>query len=125
MLSQKYSTFITPKNFNTTLGVVRAIRESMPRQTKVFICEMGAKKKGDIKELCDLVHPQTGLITSIGPQHLDTFINIDGVISTKFELADAVRKSGGKIYLNNDNEYINKHKTKTKERNRITLCRDQ
>ncbi len=106
MLSEKYNTFVSPKNFNTTLGVVRSVRESMPRAAQVFICEMGAKKKNDIKEICDLVHPTVGLITSVGPQHLDTFGNIETVVSTKFELKTAVDGRGGTVYCNGDNEYI-------------------
>ena len=66
---------------------------------------MGARYVGDIKEICDLVHPDYGIITSIGPQHLDTFLNIDNIQRTKFELADAIPKDGI-IFLNGDNEYI-------------------
>lgn len=106
LLSEKYNTLITPGSFNTPLGVVRTIRERMAPQTQVFIVEMGAKKTGDIKELCDIVHPTAGIITSVGMQHLDTFGSLDNIINTKFELADAVNAAGGMMYLNLDNEYI-------------------
>jgi UDP-N-acetylmuramoyl-tripeptide--D-alanyl-D-alanine ligase len=67
---------------------------------------MGAKKKGDIKEVCKIANPDTALVTTVGPQHLDTFGNIETVLSTKLELADWVSKKGGRIYLNADNEYL-------------------
>ena len=38
---------------------------------------MGAKNVGDIKEICDIVNPRHGLITSVGPQHLETFKTLD------------------------------------------------
>lgn len=104
LLSVKYNTLITPKNYNTTLGVVITIREYLKSTHEIFVCEMGAYKKGEIKDICDLVHPDHAVITSIGPQHLETFENINNVISTKFELADSIKK--GKIFLNYDNEYI-------------------
>lgn len=105
MLSQQFSVLHTPGNYNTTLGVVRTIREQMKSFHEIFICEMGAREVGDIKEICDLVHPKYGIITSIGPQHLQSFHTIENVISTKFELADAVSPDG-MVFLNYDNPYI-------------------
>ena len=64
---------------------------------------------GDIKEICDLVHPDHGIITSIGPQHLQSFHTIENIIGTKFELADAV-PAEGRVFLNYDNGYIRGHK---------------
>lgn len=108
VLSEKYNVVITPGSFNTLMGVVRTVREHLTRDAEVFVVEMGAKCRGDIKEICDLVFPQMGIITSIGPQHLNTFGSIETVADTKFELADSVRQNGGKVYLNADNEYIAK-----------------
>lgn len=112
MLSKKYEVLQTPKNYNTTMGVVRTIRENLKPYHQIFICEMGATKVNDIKEICDLVHPKLGVITAIGPQHLQSFKSIDNIIKTKFELADAVAEAGGKIFLNCNNEYINSNKDK-------------
>lgn len=106
ILSEKFNTLITPKSFNTPMGIVRAVRENMKPQTEVFVAEMGAKNIGDVKEICDIVNPEYGIITSVGPQHLDTFKSIDNVIKTKFELADECVKNNGTVFLNTDNEYI-------------------
>lgn len=108
ILSGKYQVLMTPGNYNTTLGVVITVREQLRAVHEVFICEMGAKNVGDIKEICDLVQPDYGVITSVGPQHLESFLTIENVVKTKFELADAV-PSSGKVFLNYDNEYIAKH----------------
>lgn len=109
LLSSSYNVLHTPGNYNTTLGVVRTIREQMKPFHEIFICEMGAREVGDIKEICDLVHPGYGVITSIGLQHLQSFHTIENIIGTKFELADAV-PANGKVFLNYDNEYIRTHK---------------
>lgn len=107
-LSAKYEVLTTPKNYNTTMGVVKTIREELKPIHQIFVCEMGATKTGDIKEICDIVNPKFGVITSIGPQHLESFKTIDNIIKTKFELYDSVNKNGGITFLNYDNEYLSK-----------------
>ena len=103
ILSESYDVIMTPGSYNTPMGVIRTVRELMKPYNQIFICEMGAKQKGDIKEICDLVHPQTGIITAVGPMHLETFKTIEMVQSTKFELADAI-PADGLIVINNDFE---------------------
>lgn len=108
VLSEKYEVLITPKNYNTTMGVVKTIREELKPIHQVFICEMGATKRGDIREICDIVKPKMGLITAIGPQHLESFKSIENIVRTKLELAEAVKKNKGVMFLNFDNEYLAK-----------------
>ena len=67
---------------------------------------MGAKNVGDIKEICDIVNPDFGLITSVGAQHLETFKSVDNVFKTKFELSDAVKSKGGKVFANGNSKEI-------------------
>ncbi|MDR1730666.1 MAG: UDP-N-acetylmuramoyl-tripeptide--D-alanyl-D-alanine ligase [Synergistaceae bacterium] len=105
LLSMKYNVLMTPENYNTTLGVVRAVRENLKPWHEIFICEMGARNVGDIKEICDLVKPAHGVITSIGPQHLESFRSLENVVRTKFELADALPE-GGAAFLNLNNACI-------------------
>lgn len=105
LLSARYDVLVTPESFNTPMGVVRTIREGLKSSHEVFVCEMGARHVGDIKEICDIVHPAHGIITSIGPQHLETFFNMENIENTKFELADALPE-GGMLFLNGDNEYV-------------------
>lgn len=105
LLSVKYNVLKTPGNFNTPLGVVKTIRGELRATHDIFLCEMGAKNVGDIKEICDIVHPKHGIITSVGPMHLESFGSIENVKKTKFELADALPESGF-LWLNMDSEYV-------------------
>ena len=105
ILSEQFSTAMTPGSFNTTMGVIRTVREYLKPYDEVFIVEMGAKQPGDIKEICDLVHPQAGIITAVGEQHLESFKSIENVQRTKFELADAI-PADGFVVLNNDFPYV-------------------
>lgn len=105
LLSAKYNVLMTPESYNTPMGVVRTVRERLLPSHEVFLVEMGAKNPGDIRELCELVHPRYGVLTSIGEQHLETFKTVDSIIRTKFELADAIPPDGC-IFLNFDNRFI-------------------
>ena len=62
----------TPLSYNPPLGICIAAK-NITRETEIFIAEMGARKRGDIKELCDIVKPDVGVITGICGQHLETF----------------------------------------------------
>lgn len=106
VLSEKYNVLMTPGNFNTTLGVVRTIREHLKPHHEIFIVEMGAKQRGDIKEICDLVHPTIGVVTSVGEMHLETFGSVDNVARTKFELIDALPEGGfGVVNIDSEAAY--------------------
>lgn len=106
LLGSQYETLKTPESFNTPMGVTITIRQHLRPTHEYFICEMGARRVHEIRELCEIAHPHDGIITSVGPQHLETFGTIENVVNTKFELADSVQSAGGKIYLNGDNELI-------------------
>lgn len=94
MLSEKYQTLVTPSSFNTPMGVTKIIRTKLQPAHQVFVAEMGARHVGDIKEMCRLVHPHHGVLTSVGPQHLDTFKTIERIKKTKYELMDAIPEGG-------------------------------
>lgn len=105
ILSEQFEVLMTPGSYNTTLGVIRTIREMMKPYTEIFICEMGAKNIGDIRDICELVHPTIGIVTAVGPQHLESFKTIDNVRRTKFELIDSLPADGLAV-VNDDFEPI-------------------
>lgn len=105
ILSERYNVLMTPGNFNTTLGVVRTIREQLKPYHQIFIVEMGAKQTGDIREICELVHPTIGIVTAVGEMHLETFHSVDNIFKTKFELIDSLPADGMGV-INIDSEHI-------------------
>lgn len=105
ILSEKYDVLMTPGSYNTTLGVIRTVREYLKPYNEIFIVEMGAKQQGDIKEICELVHPTIGIVTAVGEQHLESFKSIENVQSAKFELIDALPADGLGV-INDDFMYI-------------------
>jgi len=106
ILSQKYNVLATPASFNTPMGVTRIIRERLTPAHQVFIGEMGARHVGEIAELCRLVHPQIGILTAVGPQHLDTFKTLDRIKKTKYELIQALPEDGLSVFLD-DGDIVN------------------
>lgn len=98
-------TLVTPESYNTPMGIVKTIRGDLNAMHRIFLCEMGAKWVGDIKELCEIVHPNHGIITALGEQHLESFKSVENIRKTKYELADALPEKG-RLYVNFDNEAI-------------------
>ena len=101
-------TLVTPESYNTPMGVVKTVRGSLRAYHKIFLCEMGAKWRGDIKELCDIVQPIHGIITALGEQHLESFGSQENIIKTKYELCEALPENG-RLYVNFDCELIRKN----------------
>lgn len=106
-LSQKYKVLSTPESYNTPMGISRCVSKLKPSH-EVFIAEMGARNIGNIKELCDMVRPDYGVITGISNQHLETFHSIDNIIKTKCELSDSLAASGGYLVVNGDTNHLDK-----------------
>lgn len=108
LLQARYDVLKTPESYNTPMGVVKTVRGMLRATHQIFVCEMGARHVGDIQELCDIVHPQYGIITSVGPQHLETFHSLANIQKTKFELADSLPENGI-IFVNGEDENIRSH----------------
>ena len=116
ILEEKYHTLITPASFNTPMGVTKVIRSKLEPGHRVFVAEMGARHVGDIKEMCRLVHPQIGILTSVGPQHLDTFRTVERVTRTKYELIDALPDHGTAVFSDDGDIVRGLYEKTTKEK---------
>ena len=107
ILSKQFKVLATPASFNTAMGISRVVNDQLKPEHQVFIAEMGATHVGDIKELVGLVRPKYGIITSIGPRHMDTFGSIENIASTKFELVQGLPRDGLAVFGWGD-DYINR-----------------
>ncbi len=93
ILSQKYRVLATPASFNTPLGIALTVKQ-LDSTHDVFIAEMGARSKGDIKELANIVKPTYGALTGVNNQHLESFGDIEVTKNTKYELFENLEKNG-------------------------------
>ena len=103
ILSQKHNTLMTPDSYNTPMGICKVIRGDLSPEHEYFIVEMGAYKRGDIRELCRLAPPEIGILTAVGPQHLERFKSIENTARAKYELIEALPPDGFAV-INIDNE---------------------
>lgn len=90
-------TLPTPASFNSYLGVIRTINENLRPDHRTFVVEMGAYRRGDVAELCRLVEPRIGILTAIGPAHLERFGTLEQTTLAKGELAEGLPADGAFI----------------------------
>lgn len=95
ILNQKYKVCVSPLSYNTPMGITKTILKNLEADHEVLICEMGARRKNDIKQLCDIVNPSYAILTSIGECHLATFKTVENIKNTKFELISSVTARNG------------------------------
>lgn len=107
VLSKKFNTLCTTGNLNNHLGVPFTLLE-MNEAHEIAIIEMGANKRGDIKELVEIAEPTCGLITGIGAAHIEGFGSLEGVILTKSEMYDFLKIQQGLIFYNSSDEILKK-----------------
>lgn len=113
LLAQKHSVIKSPGNFNTMLGITRVVNDMLKPGHEIFIAEMGAYKRGEVKEIADLVHPKIGIITSIGPEHFERFLTMENIEETNYELIAALPADGLAVF-NGDNEHCRKLAARTR-----------
>ncbi len=80
-------------NFNNEIGLPLCLLD-IECQHEFAVIEMGASKIDDIRKLCDLAHPEVGVVTAIGPAHLESFGSLAAIIQTKGELLEQLPSSG-------------------------------
>ena len=106
VLSPKYTILYTQGNLNNHIGVPLTLLR-LKAEHDLGIIEMGASHPGDIKELVDIAEPDYGIITNVGKAHLEGFGSFEGVIKTKGELYDFLRKKeGSTVFIHHDNAYL-------------------
>ncbi|MDQ3985749.1 MAG: UDP-N-acetylmuramoyl-tripeptide--D-alanyl-D-alanine ligase [Actinomycetota bacterium] len=94
----------TPGSYNTPLGVCRTINESLKNSHDYFVVEMGAYGRTEIAELCRFVRPRVGVLTAIGPAHLERFGDLDNVRLAKYEIIEALPPDGVAVMNTDDAE---------------------
>lgn len=105
ILSKKLKIHYTKGNLNNEIGLPLTIL-SAPEGTEMMILEMGANHLGEIRTLCNIAHPDYGIITNIGTAHIEGFGSFEGVLKAKTELYEYLRKVNGVAIYNDKNHLL-------------------
>ncbi len=111
VVEKKFSTLSTHGNFNNEIGLpLTLFKLSDSHQWAVL--ELGMNRPGEISRLASICTPDVGVITNIGPAHLEGVGSIEGVMNAKGELLDEI-KQGGTAILNTDDPRVHQLSKKT------------
>jgi UDP-N-acetylmuramoyl-tripeptide--D-alanyl-D-alanine ligase len=103
LLGPRYRVLKTTASVNTPVGIARTVLRGLRQEHQIFVVEMGAYVRGNIRDLARLVHPRIGVLTAVGEQHLERFGSVDQVAATKYELIEALPADGLAVF-NADNK---------------------
>jgi len=102
VLMAEYRISYTQGNLNNHIGVPLTLLK-MDENTQIGVVEMGASAPGEIATLVDICEPDYGVVTNVGKAHLLGFGSFEGVVKTKGELYDYLKKNDGTVIYNIDN----------------------
>ena len=91
ILSQKYKVYATPRSVNTLGGIMGDINNSLPEDTEIYVCEAGARERGDIYDITTFIEPQTVVVGKVGEAHIEYFKSLKNIIATKLEIMQSPR----------------------------------
>lgn len=106
ILSEKFKVLSTKEHQNSEIGVANCILNDLKPEHEIFIAEVGAYDKGKVKEVCNMIGPDMGIVTGVNEQHLALFGSIKNLLSAEGggELAEALGQNGI-LFVNGDNKY--------------------
>jgi UDP-N-acetylmuramoyl-tripeptide--D-alanyl-D-alanine ligase len=80
-------------SYNNELGVPLTLCR-LEADTEICIVELAMRGLGQIAELSEIARPDLGIVTNVGPAHLELVGSLDGVLQAKSELIDALPGGG-------------------------------
>jgi len=104
LLARHFTVYATPRSVNTEAGIVKDINTALPEQTRVYICEAGARESGDIARIAKLVEPHVSVVLKVGEQHIEYFKTLENIKRTKLELIQSPRLQQAFVYEGVTNE---------------------
>ena len=104
LLSVRHRVHRTKGNFNNHFGLPLGLLTLEPEYS-LSVIEMGMSHAGEIAALARIAQPNEGVVTTVGPVHLEFFDSVAGIARAKYELIQAL-PPGGTAVLNADDEYV-------------------
>ena len=104
VLSQKYKTLKTDKNYNNAIGVpIMLFRLEAEHEAAVF--ELGMSAEGEIRYLADIVRPDTVIMTNIGMSHIENLGSQENIFKAKMEALEQLTDKNT-VIANGDDKFL-------------------
>jgi len=115
ILSEKFKVLKTKEHQNSEIGISQCILNDLKPEHEIFVVEMGAYNKGEIKLLADIIKPKIGMVTGVNEQHLAIFGSMENLLSAEGgrELVESLPEDG-MAFFNAKNKYCLELYNKTK-----------
>lgn len=107
VLSQRFNTLKTEKNFNNELGVPFTLFRLAPEH-EAAVVEMGISGFGEMTRLTNMVKPDIAVFTLIGDAHLEFLKSREGVLKAKGEIIAGIPQDG-LVVANGDDALLRAH----------------
>jgi len=104
VLRQRFKTLKSPGNMNNEIGLPLTLLQLTPKHERAVV-EMGMYAIGEIAHLARLAQPAIGVVTNVGPTHLERLGSLERIAQAKAELPQALPPDGVAV-LNADDEYV-------------------
>ena len=114
VLGERYRVFKTPGNLNSQLGVSEALF-TLQGEHGAAVLELGMNHAGELDRLSRMTRPSIGVITNVGPAHIEFFESIEGIARAKGEILDHLPE-GGSAVLNADDPLVMKQAGRSQAR---------
>ena len=108
ILAKKFNVYATPRSINTLGGIMGDVNNSLPEDTEIYVCEAGARERGDIYDITTFVEPQTVVVGKVGEAHIEYFKTLDNIIATKLEIMQSPKLEHAFIHTSVTNELHDK-----------------
>lgn len=113
----------SPANYNNEFGVPLSIAQ-IELVHEYAVLELAASRSGEIQELAQIAQPELGVITGIGPSHLEHFGTLDQTADAKAELFEQLSAQGLAV-VNGDDPFAESLISKTSARTLTVGLGDQ
>jgi UDP-N-acetylmuramoyl-tripeptide--D-alanyl-D-alanine ligase len=100
VLSSRFNTAKTEANLNTEIGVPLTLLQLRPEHERAVL-ELAMYQPGDIRLLARIARPDVGIVTNVGPVHMERAGSIGRIAAGKAELVESL-PAGGLAVLNGD-----------------------
>jgi len=104
ILGSKFRLYATPRSVNTLGGIVADVNNNLNEDVEIYVCEAGARERGDIYDITTFLEPQTVVVGRVGEAHIEYFKSLENIIATKLEIMHSPRLKQAFIHTSVTNE---------------------